>query len=162
MIVSSKPDIRSKKTFVWNQIYNRNSSFIWLIYLYMTVNYLCLFVRFNEFLEFIVNRDIRHDDEEWAPYFMGCSPCQIKFNFIGELVILPGCICCITRAGSTPHWVSRLDSKTECTYSTCCTGFGLVTVYTTQHENLKMPMVAALWIIRGKVSVKIKMPLRLK
>ncbi|XP_023320692.1 carbohydrate sulfotransferase 13 [Eurytemora carolleeae] len=44
--------------------------------------------RFNEFLEFIVNRDIRHDDEEWAPYFMGCSPCQIKYNFIGHFETL--------------------------------------------------------------------------
>jgi len=40
--------------------------------------------RFHEFLEFILNRELRFDDEHWAPYFMSCSPCHIPYNFIGH------------------------------------------------------------------------------
>ena len=36
---------------------------------------------------------------------------------------MEGCICCITRSGSTLPWVVRLDSTTE--FSTCCTGTDL-------------------------------------
>ena len=43
-----------------------------------------VFIRFHEFLEFLLSRDLRYYDEHWAPYFMGCSPCHIPYNFIGE------------------------------------------------------------------------------
>jgi len=49
-----------------------------------------------------------------------CATIFIKCRTVH--VILPGCICCKKRAGSTLHWVARLDSTTKCTYSTCCTG----------------------------------------
>lgn len=44
--------------------------------------------RFHEFLEFLLSRDLRYYDEHWAPYFMGCSPCHIPYNFIGHFETL--------------------------------------------------------------------------
>ena len=51
---------------------------------FLDTRYECFFLRFHEFLEFILNRELRFDDEHWAPYFMSCSPCHIPYNFIGN------------------------------------------------------------------------------
>ena len=39
-----------------------------------------------------------------------------KVEYMPLAVILPGCICCIKRAGSTLHWVVRQDGTTEYLY----------------------------------------------
>jgi len=44
--------------------------------------------RFHEFLEFLLSRDLRYYDEHWAPYFIGCSPCHVPYNFIGHFETL--------------------------------------------------------------------------
>ena len=43
--------------------------------------------RFGEFLEFLLDRDVRYDDEHWSPYFKDCSMCQIDYNFIGTALV---------------------------------------------------------------------------
>ena len=54
-------------------------------------------------------------------------------------VILPADICCIQRAGSTLHWLARLDSTTECIYSKCsgsnsCNFYNAVLQYSAELE----------------------------
>jgi len=44
--------------------------------------------RFSEFLDFILDRDLRYDDEHWAPFYKECTPCHIKYNFIGHFETL--------------------------------------------------------------------------
>ena len=47
-----------------------------------------LFFRFSEFINFILDRDLRYDDEHWSPFFKECTPCHIKYNFIGHFETL--------------------------------------------------------------------------
>ena len=44
--------------------------------------------RFSEFLNYILDRDLRYDDEHWAPFFKECTPCHINFTFIGQYMFL--------------------------------------------------------------------------
>lgn len=44
--------------------------------------------RFSEFLNYILDRDLRYDDEHWAPFYKECTPCHIKYNFIGHFETL--------------------------------------------------------------------------
>jgi len=44
--------------------------------------------RFSEFIDFIVDKDIRYADEHWAPFFKECTPCHIPYNFIGHFETL--------------------------------------------------------------------------
>jgi len=44
--------------------------------------------RFSEFLNFIMDKDIRYDDEHWAPFYKECSPCHINFTFVGHFETL--------------------------------------------------------------------------
>ena len=47
----------------------------------------------------------------------------IKYSYCN-----PDRIGCIKRAGSTLHWVARLDCTTECVYRNCYTGTNYTTV----------------------------------
>jgi len=44
--------------------------------------------RFSEFVDFLLDREIRYDDEHWAPFFKECTPCHIHYNFIGHFETL--------------------------------------------------------------------------
>ena len=44
--------------------------------------------RFNEFVDFLVDKDIRYDDEHWAPFFKECTPCHVNYSFIGHFETL--------------------------------------------------------------------------
>jgi len=44
--------------------------------------------RFSEFIDYILDRDLRYDDEHWSPFFKECTPCHIKYNFIGHFETL--------------------------------------------------------------------------
>ena len=44
--------------------------------------------RFSEFIDFLVDREIRYDDEHWAPFFKECTPCHVHYNFIGHFETL--------------------------------------------------------------------------
>ena len=44
--------------------------------------------RFSEFIDFLLDREIRYDDEHWAPFFKECTPCHIHYNFIGHFETL--------------------------------------------------------------------------
>lgn len=44
--------------------------------------------RFSEFVDFLLEREIRYDDEHWAPFFKECTPCHIHYNFIGHFETL--------------------------------------------------------------------------
>lgn len=44
--------------------------------------------RFSEFLAYLADRDLRYDDEHWAPYYKACTPCHINYNFVGHFETL--------------------------------------------------------------------------
>ena len=44
--------------------------------------------RFSEFVDYVLGKDLRYDDEHWAPFFKECTPCHINFTFIGQYMFL--------------------------------------------------------------------------
>jgi len=44
--------------------------------------------RFSEFVDYVLGKDLRYDDEHWAPFFKECTPCHINFTFIGHFETL--------------------------------------------------------------------------
>jgi len=44
--------------------------------------------RFNEFIDFLVDKDIRYADEHWAPFVRECTPCHVNYTFIGHFETL--------------------------------------------------------------------------
>ena len=44
--------------------------------------------RFSEFVDYVLGKDLRYDDEHWAPFFKECTPCHINFTFIGQYLVL--------------------------------------------------------------------------
>ena len=60
-------------------------------YVYITTQ--CLRInsslyRFSEFLAYLADRDLRYDDEHWAPYYKACTPCHVDYNFVGHFETL--------------------------------------------------------------------------
>ena len=46
------------------------------------------FLRFSEFLNYLLDKDLRFDDEHWAPFYKECTPCHINYTFIGHFETL--------------------------------------------------------------------------
>ena len=44
--------------------------------------------RFAEFVDYVLGKDVRLDDEHWSPYYRDCTPCHINFTFIGQYLFL--------------------------------------------------------------------------
>merc|ERR1712013_469037 len=44
--------------------------------------------RFSEFLNYLLDKDLRFDDEHWAPFYKECAPCHINYTFIGHFETL--------------------------------------------------------------------------
>jgi len=44
--------------------------------------------RFSEFLDYLLDKDLRYDDEHWAPFYKECTPCHINYTFIGHFETL--------------------------------------------------------------------------
>lgn len=66
--------------------------------------------RFHEFLEFLLNRDVRYDDEHWAPNFMTCFPCHVQYNFIGHFETLYWDVHLLAnKTGLTAQWDDSTD-----------------------------------------------------
>ena len=42
-------------------------------------------LRFHEFINFLLDKDMRYDDEHWMPYYKFCTPCNIDYSFIGKV-----------------------------------------------------------------------------
>ena len=40
--------------------------------------------RFSEFVDYVLGKDLRYDDEHWSPYYKECTPCHINFTFVGQ------------------------------------------------------------------------------
>ena len=45
--------------------------------------------RFSEFVDYVLGKDLRYDDEHWSPYFKECTPCHINFTFVGQSILVP-------------------------------------------------------------------------
>ena len=39
-------------------------------------------------MDYVLGKDLRYDDEHWAPFFKECTPCHINFTFIGQYMFL--------------------------------------------------------------------------
>ena len=35
---------------------------------------------FSEFVSWVAS--VKHDDEHWRPYYVHCSPCHVKYDFV--------------------------------------------------------------------------------
>ena len=57
--------------------------------------------RFSEFVDYVLGKDLRYDDEHWSPYYKECTPCHINFTFVGQ---------------STPEKSPRLSVRVVGTY----------------------------------------------
>jgi len=44
--------------------------------------------RFSEFLDYLLDKDLRQDDEHWAPFYKECTPCHINYTFVGHFETL--------------------------------------------------------------------------
>jgi len=44
--------------------------------------------RFSEFVDYVLGKDLRYDDEHWSPYYKECTPCHINFTFVGHFETL--------------------------------------------------------------------------
>jgi len=44
--------------------------------------------RFSEFLNYLLDKDLRYDDEHWAPFYKECTPCHVNYTFIGHFETL--------------------------------------------------------------------------
>merc|ERR1712241_962497 len=44
--------------------------------------------RFSEFLNDLLDKDLRFDDEHWAPFYKECTPCHVNYTFIGHFETL--------------------------------------------------------------------------
>lgn len=44
--------------------------------------------RFKEFLDYLLDKDLRFDDEHWAPFYKECTPCHVNYTFIGHFETL--------------------------------------------------------------------------
>ena len=51
--------------------------------------FLLNFHRFSEFVDYVLGKDLRYDDEHWSPYFKECTPCHINFTFVGLSLLIP-------------------------------------------------------------------------
>ena len=51
--------------------------------------FLLNFRRFSEFVDYVLGKDLRYDDEHWSPYFKECTPCHINFTFVGLSLLIP-------------------------------------------------------------------------
>ena len=51
--------------------------------------FLLNFHRFSEFVDYVLGKDLRYDDEHWSPYFKECTPCHINFTFVGPSLLIP-------------------------------------------------------------------------
>ena len=40
--------------------------------------------KFSEFVDYVLGKDLRYDDEHWSPYYKECTPCNINYTFVGE------------------------------------------------------------------------------
>jgi len=44
--------------------------------------------RFHEFVNYLLDKDMRYDDEHWTPYYRSCTPCNLDYSFIGKFETL--------------------------------------------------------------------------
>jgi len=44
--------------------------------------------RFSEFIDYLLDKDLRYDDEHWAPFYKECTPCHVNYTFIGHFETL--------------------------------------------------------------------------
>ena len=71
--------------------------------------FLLNFHRFSEFVDYVLGKDLRYDDEHWSPYFKECTPCHINFTFVGQSLLFP--FAAVTVFGFRPLWDSFLGSS---------------------------------------------------
>jgi len=73
--------------------------------------------RFSEFIHYILDRDLRYDDEHWGPYYKECTPCHIKYNFIGHFETLYWDIHLLAnKTNLTSQWDDQNDYFQSSTY----------------------------------------------
>jgi len=44
--------------------------------------------RFHEFVNYLLDKDMRYDDEHWTPFYRSCTPCNLDYSFIGKFETL--------------------------------------------------------------------------
>jgi len=44
--------------------------------------------KFSEFVDYVLGKDLRYDDEHWSPYYKECTPCNINYTFVGHFETL--------------------------------------------------------------------------
>jgi len=65
--------------------------------------------RFSEFVDYVLGKDLRYDDEHWSPYFKECTPCHINFTFVGHFETLSWDLHLLANKTGLPQW----DDKRE-------------------------------------------------
>merc|ERR1712183_505427 len=81
--------------------------------------------RFSEFINYILDRDLRYDDEHWSPFFKECTPCHINYNFIGHFETLYWDIHLLAnKTGLVGQWDDKNDYFQSSRYKTDFDLFG--------------------------------------
>lgn len=73
--------------------------------------------RFDEFLDYLLSKDLRYDDEHWSPYYKECTTCNINYTFVGHFETLYWDIHLLAnKTGLTSKWDDKSDYFQSSTY----------------------------------------------
>jgi len=65
--------------------------------------------RFSEFLDYVLGKDLRYDDEHWSPFFKECTPCHINFTFVGHFETLYSDLHLLANKTGLAQWDDKND-----------------------------------------------------
>jgi len=65
--------------------------------------------RFSEFVDYVLGKDLRYDDEHWSPYFKECTPCHINFTFVGHFETLYWDLHLLANKTGIAQWDDKTD-----------------------------------------------------
>ena len=72
--------------------------------------------RFSEFLNYLLDKDLRYDDEHWAPFYKECTPCHVNYTFIGHFETLYWDMHLLAQK---TNLVEKWDDPNVCIFSIC-------------------------------------------
>jgi len=65
--------------------------------------------RFSEFVDYVLGKDLRYDDEHWSPYYKECTPCHINFTFVGHFETLYSDLHLLANKTGLAQWDDKTD-----------------------------------------------------
>jgi hypothetical protein len=72
--------------------------------------------RFSEFVDYVLGKDLRYDDEHWSPYYKECTPCHINFTFVGHFETLYWDLHLLANKTGLAQWDDKTDYFQSATY----------------------------------------------